>query len=219
VIYVYAVCERETADPVPRRRGLGGAALRVALANGLAAVYSRHRTLQPRPSPQALWTQERVVRALMDRGAVLPMRFGTLLADEAALVEALTARREEFMAGLERVRGRVELGLRVVADRLPAPRRNADSGRAYLLDRVEEHRRAEQAARDVHAPLARLACESRVRRRTAAPTLFAADYLVERDDAAAFRAEVERTAAVVPGVRAVCTGPWPPYGFVDAEET
>jgi hypothetical protein len=219
VIYVYAVCDRETADPVPARRGLGGAALRVAVADGLAALYSRHRTLQPRPSPQAMWTQERTVRALMDRGAVLPMRFGTQLADEAALVETLTARRDELAAGLDRVRGCVELGLRVVADRLAAPPQAAESGRDYLLERVEEHRRAEQAARDVHAPLARLACESRVRRRTAAPTLFAAAYLVERDAAPAFRAEVERAAAGLSGVRTVCTGPWPPYGFVDAEET
>jgi hypothetical protein len=219
VIYAYAVCDRDAVDPLPRRRGLGGAALRAAVVDGLAAVYSRHRTLRPQPSPDAMWTQERTVRALMDRGAVLPMRFGTLLADERALVEALTARRDELITGLAHVRGRVELGLRVVADRLAAADRSAESGRAYLLARVAEHRLAEQAAQDVHAPLARLACDSRVRSHTVAPTLFAAAYLVERDDVPAFRAEVERTAAVVPGVQAICTGPWPPYSFVDPEET
>ena len=99
MIYAYAVCDRPAADPPPRRRGLGGAALRVALADGLAVLYSRHRTLRPRPSPEAMWAHERAVEALMERGAVLPMRFGTMMADEAALTEALAARRDELAAG------------------------------------------------------------------------------------------------------------------------
>jgi gas vesicle protein GvpL/GvpF len=219
VIYAYAVCHRDAVDPPPRRRGFGGAALRVAVVDGLAAVYTRHRTLRPRPSPEAMWTHERTVQKLMDRGTVLPMRFGAVLEDEAALIEALTARRDGLVTCLEQVRGRVELGVRVVADRGAGPDRDAEDGRAYLLARVEQYRRAEQAARDVHAPLARLACDSRVQSRTVAPTLFAGAYLVERDAVQAFRAEVDRAAVVVPGVRAVCTGPWPPYSFVDTEET
>jgi hypothetical protein len=216
VIYAYAVCERAAADPPPRRRGLGGAALRVALEDGMAVVYSRHRTLRPRPSPEAMWAHERAVEALMERGAVLPMRFGTMLADETELVEALAARRDEFAAALNRVRGRVEIGLRVVQDRPAAQARRADSGRAYVLARVEEHRRAERAARELHAPLAALACESRLRR-PAPPTLLAAAYLVERRDVAAFRARAEEVAAACPGVRAVFSGPWPPYSFASEE--
>jgi Gas vesicle synthesis protein GvpL/GvpF len=212
VIYAYAVCEHAAADPPPRRRGLGGATLRLARADGLAALYSRHRTLRPRPSPEAMWAHERAVEALMERGAVLPMRFGTVLADEAALTAALADRREALAAGLSRVRGRVEVGLRVLPDR---PARSAGSGRAYLLERMDEHR----AARELHAALAAHARESAVRTPAPPPALLAAAYLVERADAAAFHDRVHELAAGFPGVRAVCTGPWPPYSFVPEEES
>jgi hypothetical protein len=188
------MCHRDAVDPLPRRRGLGGAALRVAHVDRLTGVYSRHRTLRPRPSSEAMWIHQRTVRALMDCGPVLPMRFGTMLADEAALVEAVTARRDEFVACLDRLRGRVELGLRVVADR------RSRAGRSAL-----------------HEPLAALAHEARLRAYPAPPTILAAAYLVERADIPAFRAEAERAAAVLPGVRAVCTGPWPPYSFVEVD--
>jgi hypothetical protein len=215
VIYAYAVCRTEEVDRPPRRRGLGGATLRAATVDGLTAVYSRHRSLRPRPSPEQLWTHERTVEALMTRGAVLPMRFGTVLPDEAALVEALGNRREEFAARLARVGGRVELAVRFFAD--DPEGRDAGSGRAYLLARVEQHRAAERAARDIHAPLAELASDSRTRPRAAPPTLLAAAYLVDRGDVPAFRAQVERTVARA-GVRAVCTGPWPPYSFVEEDD-
>jgi Gas vesicle synthesis protein GvpL/GvpF len=216
MIYAYAVGEPATLDPLPRRRGFGGAALRVAIAGDLAAAYSRHRTQRPRPTPEAMWTHERVVEALMDRGPVLPMRFGTVLDDDEALAAMLRARRDELAAALQRVRGRVELGLRVVADR-PAREAGAQNGRAYVLARLDEYRRAERAARDVHEPLAALACESRVRPRTPAPTLLATSYLVERGDVRTFRARVEEAAAACPGVHVVCTGPWPPYSFTEPE--
>ena len=216
MIYAYAVSEPAALDPLPRRRAFGGAALRVAMAGDLAAAYSRHRTLRPRPTPEAMWTHERVVEALMERGPVLPMRFGTVVDDDEALTAMLRARRDELAAALERVRGRVELGLRVVADR-PAREANARDGRAYVLARLDEYRRADRAAHDVHEPLAAFACESRVRQRTPAPTLLAAAYLVERGDVARFRARVEEAAAVCPGVHVACTGPWPPYSFTEPE--
>jgi Gas vesicle synthesis protein GvpL/GvpF len=208
MIYAYAVCDKEAVDPPPRRRGLGGAALRVTAVDGLAAVYSRHRTLQPRPSR----THERTVEAVMDAGAVLPMRFGTVLPDESALSQALAARRAELSSRLRLVRGRVELGLRVMPRR---PAQRHASGRDYLLGRVQEQR----DARELQEALTPLASETRVRRHATPPALLAAAYLVDRDDVPAFRARVEELAAAYPGIRAICSGPWPPYSFAAEEDT
>jgi hypothetical protein len=96
-------------------------------------------------------------------------------------------------------------------------RRRAESGRDYVLARVDEHRRAERAARELHEPLAALACESRLRKPPAPPVLLSAAYLVERGDVAAFHARAEELAAACPGVRVFFSGPWPPYSFT-AEE-
>lgn len=74
MIYVYAIGEPLAA--APERCGLGGTRLRVMACDGIAAVFSRHRTLQPRPSPAMLWSHEAVVERLMTRAAVLPLRSG-----------------------------------------------------------------------------------------------------------------------------------------------
>jgi hypothetical protein len=225
VIYAYAIVERAVAQAPVGTRGLGGTALRVTLAEGLAAVFSRHRTLRARPSPEAMWTHERVVETLMERGAVLPMRFGTTLADEDALAAALADRRDELLASLERVRGRVELGVRAAQPaREPAVSDAARAhpasitGREYVLGKLRELRRAEHAAAALHEPLAGLAAEARQQRVRAPDEVLRAAYLVDRAAVGSFRAAVERLQAAHPDTAILCTGPWPPYSFVGATD-
>ncbi len=221
MIYAYGICEPAVAAPPPPRRGLGGAALRALEGDGLAAVYSRHRSLNPRPSPEHVLAHERVVEAIMERGAVLPLRFGTRLEHEERLRATLAERRGELLGALGRVRGRAELGLRVVARRAPAPEpaHREQSGRDYLLARASLHRRADQAARELHRPLAELAAESVLRERVAAPAILVAAYLVDAAQIDNFRARANDLAARHDDLDVFVTGPWPPYNFVTEEQT
>jgi hypothetical protein len=221
VIYAYAICEPDAAEPPPRRRGLGGAALRTLEQAGLVAVYSRHRSLRPRPSREAILVHERVVEEVMARGAVLPLRFGTQLEDEDRLAAALSDRHEGLQRVLDRVRGRVELGLRVLPVRPDAGAEAAPqgSGREYLLERVSRHRRAERAARELNTPLAALASASRVKAAPAPPAILVAAYLLDPGDAPEFRARAHELAARHDDLQAVVTGPWPPYSFVAEDDT
>lgn len=216
MIYAYGICEPTVAAPPPSRRGLGGAALRVLERDGLAAIYSRHRSLRPQPAPALVLTHERVVEAIMARGAVLPLRFGTQLDREEALSAVLAERRVEMLRGLGYVKGRVEMGLRVIPARPPGhPRRRGESsGRDYLLARVCEHREAQLAAREMHTPLAALAAASVVRDRAAAPAILVASYLVDADAVEHFRGLAEGIAARHKTMQIHLTGPWPPYSFV-----
>jgi hypothetical protein len=218
VIYVYAIGEPAAMPPEPRSRGLGGARLRVLDCNGLAAIFSRHRTLQPRPSPKALLSHEAVVEQLMARGAVLPLRFGTILDGEPSLRETLAERHQELSLGLENVSGRVELGLRVLGEPPRERPQGPGSGHAYLMARHEAHRRAQRAARDVHEPLAALAHAARLRTTVPPPAILAASYLVDRDQIDAFKARAGALAAARGDVSTVCTGPWPPYSFVPEQQ-
>jgi hypothetical protein len=187
--------------------------LRSLEAEGLAAVYSRHRSLRPRPSPELVLAHERVIEAIMSHGDVLPMRFGTQLESEERLAAAVAERREELLRALERVHGRVELGLRGIAKDVYDRPRAEDSGRAYLLARAAEHRCADQAARGLHAPLASLAAASVVRERPAPPAVLIAAYLVDKGRIDEFRARAEELAARHEQLQVVVTGPLPPYSF------
>ena len=214
MIYAYGICDPGAVASPPRARGLRGARLRTVESDALAAVYSRHRTPCPRPSRELVLAHERIVEAVMKRGAVLPLRFGTELTDEEGLTAVLDERRGEFVHALERVRGRVELGLRVLS-LADSERDSSDepSGRAYLLARAAEHHRAERVARDLHGPLAMLADESVVRRRLLPPAVFAAAYLVDADRVEEFRSRAAELGARDEDVQVVVTGPWPPYNF------
>jgi hypothetical protein len=218
VIYAYGICEPAVAAPTLYCRGLGGATLRTLKRNGLAAVYSRHRSLQPRPIPELVLAHERVVEAMMEGGAVLPLRFGTELEREEALAAVLSGRCDELLRSLERVRGKVELGLRMIPERPSLGSRAVEStGRGYLLARVHAHRRHEQAIRDVHVPLAALSVASRVREPPSPPAILVATYLVDAERVATFRLRADQLAKRQAEMQVMVTGPWPPYSFATEE--
>jgi hypothetical protein len=167
-----------------------------------------------------LMAHERVVEDLMARGAVLPLRFGTTLGGEEELAGSLESRHDELVRALERVQGRVELGLRVVpahAASGESRERGERSGRAYMLERLERHRRSEAVAAELHEPLAAGARASRLRAQPAPPAILVAAYLVDRDDVDRFRAQADALAAARDDVDVTVTGPWPPYSFSDGE--
>ena len=209
MIWVYAICDRPDT-PAPRRRGLAQAPLDGVREGGLLAVISRHVHPPGDPAPDALWAHERVIERLMTDRAVLPMRFGTRLADDDALREKLAVRQQEFLTALDRVRGRVEIGVRAMqplaaqeVTATPAP-----SGRAYIEGKLRNGREATA----VHEPLAALAAASTRHAVHRPDELLRASYLVDRAAVAGFRAAVERVQR--PDLAVLCTGPWPPYSFV-----
>lgn len=227
MIYAYAIIDRP-AIPAPDISGLEGAALDTLSYRDIGAVVSRCATGKAPPVEANLWQHETVVEALMTDHSVLPMRFGTMLSDEAAVQATLVKRYAEFTAGLDHVRGYVELGLRVLWDDDSAPPLTPDqqqpshsSGRAYMMARLEEEsklqvrrERAKALVEDIHTPLARLAAETTRRMLITPRLLFTAAYLVKREQVAAFRRGVETLSSTYPEVRLLCTGPWPPFSFV-----
>jgi Gas vesicle synthesis protein GvpL/GvpF len=212
VVYVYAFTDG-AGTPLPAIRGLGDGELAECAVDEVAAVYSRVDAPPP-ASEAALWRHEDVLEALMASRAVLPVRFGANVHDEAALRTELRDRLEAVRESLTRVAGRVEVAVRVAGTTTPAPTRTASvSGREFIFGRLAEVRRAAEAAASIHAPLSRLAVAAECRQQPDPATIAAAAYLVERDGVEAFSDEVERVAACHPELTVVSTGPWPPWSF------
>jgi hypothetical protein len=219
MIWVYGICDRPDLPP-PRRRGLAEAPLDGLREGQLLAVFTRHARFVGDPAPDALWAHERVVERLMADRTVLPMRFGSTVASDDAVRRMLVERQASFLAMLARIRGRVELGIRVL-EVAPGPERAevavaaapAATGRDYLLAKLQNGRRTA----DLDEPLSGLAVEMRRQVPRSADEVLRGSYLVERPAVGRFRAAVERLQGAHPELAILCTGPWPPYSFVGGD--
>jgi hypothetical protein len=207
VIILYAITDHPT-PPVPP---LG--ALRVVASGDLAAVCGP--VLEGEVTAEALWQHERLVEALMDARDVLPVRYGTRLADDAAAIRTLRDHHAEYAASLEAVRGGVELAVRVFGggDAPAAPIPPRPSGTAYLRARARAAADESGADMIVHQPLAGAARAATVAPVNRPGELLRAAYLVDRGATAAFSARVRAIQDENPQLRITCTGPWPPYSF------
>jgi hypothetical protein len=212
-VCVYALI-RGTTDPAALRVGGGSERLRVIRFGPVAAVV-RDASRPPAPTPANLRRYDHTMRELAGRfSALLPVRFGTCVsAEELAFI--LSSRRAALAHGLQRVRGRVQMTVRIVGEKQEGVRVKAEpmptTGRGYLLGRA----RKAAADRDVpgfepvRSAVARWVRDERVEHRAGVFTVY---HLIPRASADAYRAAAGR-AAVATNLHTVVSGPWPPYAF------
>lgn len=239
--YVYGVAEQQP--------GLEAIA-RVVTCGSLAALVSEvplddygEAALRERLNDRT-WLEEKaraheeVLQAASAVAPVAPLRFGAIYDDLADVERLLDSRAASFEAALDRVRGRIELGVKAWAEpsRVAAaigggePGGGTDSGRAYLQRRQREQRLAAEVAacctelgEIAHRRLLEVAVDG-VANRPQPRELTGRDetmilngaYLVPAGDDA-LPAAVERLAAEHEelGVVYEVTGPWPPHNFVE----
>jgi hypothetical protein len=198
----------------------------------------------PRLAPLAVQHEEAVRALLPAVPALVPMAFGMVYRGPEGVAALLRERGAAFRALLARVRHKYEWGLRVYRDaprwlatadatsqelqRLAAEAARASPGKAYLLGKQRERRRAAEADRLAAAALegivARLEPQSAAVRRNplgaAAPgatqLVLSAAFLVDAAKTEQFRAttaDLER-AYQPRGLSLELSGPWAPYSFV-----
>ena len=204
MIYVYAIGDRQAHDSGEID----------AIAHGdVAAFVKRDVARAPAPDRDSLLQHDRVVFSLMEGGAVLPMRFGSVVGEEGELRELLAQRRDELSRRLEHVRGRVEFGVRAT---WPSPRgggEDAPSGHAFMLAKLRARSTARWQLDELTAPLAELATDTKVSLCPNDATAFAVAYLVDRPHADRFERQARRSAEAAEEVALTLSGPWPPYSF------
>jgi hypothetical protein len=246
VVYLYAVTDAGAPDP-DVATGVDGAPVRRVVAGRLAAVVSSVDAV--RFSEEALrrsledlqWLEatarahHAVVDAVARAGPVAPVRLATVYLDDDRVRGLLTDRAAAFAAALDRVRGRVEWGVKgfavpAAAPAEPEPATDAGPGTSYLARRLAERNRAARgqeealaAAESVHRELAAVTLASR-RYPAQDPRLTGrreemvlnAAYLVDVGEDGALRQVVDAHADGP--VRLELTGPWAPYSFATLEE-
>lgn len=207
MIRLYAITEHP-GPPLPE-----SPPLRSIAAGGLAAICGPGDGGEV--TADQLWRHEHVVESLMQDRDLLPVRYGTQLADEAAAAQALAERHEQLSGALDFVRGAVELAVRVLGStQRPMERREPSTGREYLRGLAAGATSTDAATEAVHKPLARQARAHMLRPGRRQGEVLIAAYLVARGDVSRFAAEVGALERANPDFAVTCTGPWPPYSFV-----
>lgn len=253
-IWVYAVRRPGPAPDLGMVSGVAGAGVRTVVNAGLAAVISDvdlgefgeeplRRNLEDLGWLEAVArAHHAVIEAAAAHGPLVPMRLATVYRDQAGVAAMLAARRADLGAGIDRVTGRMEWGVKAFAAQ-PAAQAPADaaadavagsgSGVAYLKQRRAQLSAAEEArgraaylAERLHAELSGLAAAADLHQPqdprlsgTASRMVMNATYLVDDGGAAGFREAVGQAAERYPELRLELTGPWPPYSFAFAGAT
>lgn len=222
-LLLHAIADGPLADPP---LGVRGAPLEFVGSGSLGAWASRVEG-DSATRDDAL-EHHRVVEALCARQPCLPVRFGTRVADPEAARKVLLARSDELGASLHRIGARRELAVTLLwADAPAQPGRGhavaSTPGRAYLDGKraayaadAERRAAAEALAGRLEAELAADQADVRHAFCPSAQVALSTAILAPAGEAEAMKERVVRVASGLGGVRAVVSGPWPPYTFASA---
>jgi hypothetical protein len=241
-LYVYGIMPASEQASLPDA-GVAGAEVRAVEHGELAAIVSELEgdALVAAREVRAHW---RVVEAVAAVATLLPVRFGTVLAGDRAVVEQLLAPQAEHLKTLlQSLAGRVQLAvkgeydedmlLREVVRETPAVKALNERvqqvsqelghydrirlGELVSAEVARRRERDERAAYEALAPHAEAARASAPRTPNGA---FDLAFLVVRDKVDAFGGPVRALGdALGERVKLRYLGPLPPYSFVDEQTT
>jgi hypothetical protein len=222
VLAVFCVRYAGEAPPPSTLRGPGDHEIRL-LEEGPLGIWVAEGALD-RPGLEAIAAHDAVVRAALRSATPVPVRFGTAFDDEQAARASLREREAELMESLERVAGRVEMGLRVEWDAavpMTAASGLPRSGRDYLLARRSELDAKARLRLEADALLDQVercvAPKGSLSVRKLLPEVGVAGllaHLVHRQETASFRSRVDVARRQLPHAVLRLSGPWAPYSFV-----
>lgn len=221
--------------------GVGGADVDMWTEGRVAAVASPLAAGKLRPQRAHLAAHHRVLSELALLGPVLPVVFGTLVESEPQLRDFLRLNHDRLAGLLERIEGKVELGLKVYWDtanifeyfvathqeleamrnRLFQPGRTATVeeklalGEAFASALQQARQRHTRRVREALAPYC---AEIRDVSPGDEQMIMKLACLVERDRQSQWEEGVRQAAMLFDDhYRFHYSGPWPPYNFVDLD--
>jgi hypothetical protein len=238
--YVYCIIK----SPRPREFGQigigeGTNSVYTVHFGGLAAVVSDTPIRIYDPTRENVLAHEFVNETVMREYTVIPMSFGTLFRTEEDIVELLKSTYQAFDDVLEKMKDKIEFGLKVLWDRervissIEAQNeeirrlrdeinRNAQSSTYFArmqLGRLVETALEEAGntyVRDIHETLKPAAVASRSNKPIGDRMILNAAFLVDRDRERAFDEAVKEISLAYEDLLTFkYTGPWPPYNFVN----
>jgi hypothetical protein len=215
-------------------RAVDRAELRAVVCDADAEVLRTLEDLSPDDLDDlaaAAHAHDEVLARVATQAPVVPLRLGTVLADDGVVTDLLAANGEVLEAELDRFEGHAEWAVVVhIPDREPeaaAPETEAGSGGDYLRRRQASLSAREgrweartRLADEVHQRLSRFAVAADVVERRPleqVPPALHGVYLLAWDRIGPFEDAVDEARAAHPEAIIEATGPWPAYHFTSVD--
>src|SRR4051812_14846374 len=110
--YVYGVVRAGDVSP-PERSGINDEPIAVVTLEGLGALTSDVPDEFLEAGREELLTHARVLEQALERGVVLPMRFGVVMPNEKSVRDRFLApHREELEGQLDEMDGKIEINIK-----------------------------------------------------------------------------------------------------------
>jgi hypothetical protein len=244
VVHAYGVVTAGTELPIDT--GIDGSPLALVDVGEFAIVSShlsayrygleswREHAMDPEWLQDVVQQHHLVLQAITSTADVVPLRLPAIHSDLTTLRQVVTAQRGELTAAARRIRGHIEMGVKVFAGdeksmAIP-PAEEAMTGRDYLNRRSREatqiaarlHQRV-SAVNQIHATLSHSASSAIINppqhpalSGRDQPMLLNGAYLVLRHRLHDFLNRADSAGGC--GLLVEITGPWPPYNFTDSAQ-
>jgi len=234
--YVYCLSDEVTGEMIESVAGVR-ASPRLIQYGGIAAVVSPFEDESVPVTRENVFAHERVIGHVLAHTTPLPCRFGTVV-DAARLEGYVNSQRERLEAQLARVRGCVEMSVKVIwpvagvkgdatgrDTNVDAPvdesgAQSAGRGTAFLMEKRRQilgdetlKARAEGVTAWLDARLGETARETRVVVRPMEALVVAAAHLVERVRLEEYQERLGAARKERADLHFLTSGPWPPYSF------
>lgn len=187
-----------------------------------------------------IFLHEEVIERMMSCSTVLPMRFGTVLDGEENVKAMLKQYYQIFRRNFARLRGCVEMGLKVIwpvdliwqeiagSDKIPGKQSSITgqtAGAAYLRKKYAEYHRqkalqakADDFVQEINSRLNQYFTECRLKKMVTEKMVLNGAYLVMQGRVTEFAAKIGEIKRQYPESKFLLSGPWPPYNFIELKE-
>lgn len=231
--YAYCVSEKRSFPELSRHRkpipmesvaGISGHQICIYPASDLAVIVSEHQPTDNLDQKAAV-EHARVISDCFKLTTVLPFRFGTIFADDEGLRRSIRSNQRQFLANVERLRGKAEMHLKVLMEDCARedPRKLPELetvGRGYLSNLRENatrQRERQTKARAISVQMHRMFSpideEVSCRRIDSGKMLLDIAHLIEHKCVERYQNKYSSASQQLKDCRMQLSGPWPPYHF------
>lgn len=235
-IYTYGIID-SNANIVEPISGLEGTCVYNLPYRDIGAVASKLINQIKEINRDDVLKHEEVVERLMENFTVLPVSFFTTFNQEEEVLVMLKEYYQDFKENLDRLRNKVEFGIRVIWSSETIKNRiieaskkfNADvtipdnsPGKSFAKEKFENYKIDKEFTEEADRCIAflddffsRFAAEKKLEKLKSDNLLLSAYYLVEKEKQGEFKEAFKRAKNTPGDLKYLFSGPWPPYNFIN----